>query len=259
MSRSSPPSLDGTTVFVIGGSTGIGRGIADALAAAGSRVVVFSRSDPFKADGEGPRFDWRPLDLSDLEGSRSRLTAAVEEFGGRLDAVFYSAIDYGARRARFSDVPEGEWFRQFNVNLHGLWLTLRLTLPVLRHKAPGLFVGVSSEVVYNGGPERSGYAATKAAAASLLSSLAQEDGGTSVRFVQILPERMVETAGVRRRRPEDFDYSSYMSPESFGGIAVELVRSRGEGLNGESLAVGDDGRIWRANEAPPPSQSRRSA
>jgi NAD(P)-dependent dehydrogenase (short-subunit alcohol dehydrogenase family) len=246
------------TVFVMGGSTGIGRGIAQALLAAGLQVVVFSRSNPDSQPGlEGAI--WQPIDFTDPQESRRRLEAAVHRYGASLDAVYYSAVYYGPKRAPLLQVSEQEWRDQLNVNLHGLWLTLTLTLPALRLRAPALFVGVSSEVVYNAGPDRSGYAATKAAAASLLNSLAQEESADGVRVVQVLPEKMVDTAGIRQRRPATFDYSDYMTPQTFERIALSLYHSRGEGFHGDSLVVGNDGEAWRVDEAPPVSQSRQTA
>ncbi|WLI10859.1 MULTISPECIES: SDR family NAD(P)-dependent oxidoreductase [Pseudomonas] len=255
MTKASPRS---NTVFVMGGSTGIGRGIAQALLGAGLQVVVFSRSSPTDQPGlEG--VIWRPIDLTDPGESRQRLDAAVQEFGSTLDAVFYSAVYYGPKRAPLLQVSEQEWRDQLNVNLHGLWLTLAATLPALRLRTPALFVGVSSEVVYNAGPNRSGYAATKAAAASLLDSLAQEEGPEGVRVVQVLPEKMVDTAGIRQRRPATFDYSDYMTPQTFQSITLNLYNSRGEGFHGDSLVVGHNGDAWRVEEAPPASQSKQSA
>lgn len=247
-----------STAFVVGGSTGIGRGIADALLADGRKVVIFSRSRPEGLESSS-RLVWAPMDLTQPEESRDQLAEAVGRHGATLDAVFYSAIHYGAGRAPFLSVTELEWRRQLDVNLHGLWLTLQGTLPALSRRSPALFVGISSEVVYNAGPERSGYAATKAAASSLLQSIAEESAEPAVRIVQLLPSGMVDTAGIRRRRPDGFDYSSYMQPSSFGRIAVELVRSRGEGLHGQSLVVTAEGEAEPVSLAPPVSQSRRSA
>jgi cyclitol oxidoreductase len=242
--------FNNTTVFVIGGSSGIGRGIADSLAEANARVIVLSRT-PHSS------LEWRPLDLAQPNESRLQLAAAVDEFGTQLDAVFYSAIYYGSKRASFSTVTEDEWRQQINVNLHGLWLSLSLTLPILQKRTPSLFVHLSSEVVYNAGPGRSGYAATKAAASNLMRSLAQEDPVGYVRLIQLLPAKMVDTIGVRSRRPSNFDYSDYMTPQHFQQAALQLLHTRGEGMHGESWVVGDHGQLSRIDENIPVSQSHR--
>ncbi|MCE0447593.1 SDR family NAD(P)-dependent oxidoreductase [Streptomyces tricolor] len=157
--------------LVVGGSTGIGRGVAQAWAEEGLDVLVLSRSAP---SGPGSdRLRWLATDLTDAAQVSESLALAADQ---PLHAVCYSAVHYGDRRALFRDCTEAEWRRQIDVNLHGLWLTLSRTLPALRRADdPGVFLGVSSEVVYNAGPGRSGYAASKAAGAALLDSLAQEE------------------------------------------------------------------------------------
>ncbi|QUQ64989.1 SDR family NAD(P)-dependent oxidoreductase [Kutzneria sp. CA-103260] len=240
-------SLTGRRMIVVGGSTGIGRGIADAWAGAGAEVVVCSRRRP----AVGPGLSWVRLDLSEPDHARERLVGLST---GRVDAACFSAVHYGDKRARFSEVSEVEWHTQLEVNVTGLWLTLRALLPALRRAQSGLFVGVSSEVAFNGGPGRSGYAASKAAAKSLLDSLTQEE--SHVRVVQVLPAGMVDSPGIRRRRPPDFDYSGYMAPSAFGRVAVELALSGGEGHHGDSLVVDGNGEWRSARGGLPVSQSR---
>jgi NAD(P)-dependent dehydrogenase (short-subunit alcohol dehydrogenase family) len=243
--------LAGHRSIVVGGSTGIGRGIADAWAAAGAEVTVLSRTRP-AGPGAG-LLRWERVDLTEPAHARARL---AESAGGRLDAVCFSSVHYGARRALFSDVSEQEWHDQLAVNTTGLWITLAATLPSLRAAGAGLFLGVSSEVAFNAGPARSGYAASKAAAKSLLDSVAQEEDGTRVRIVQVLPSGMVDSPGIRRRRPPDFDYSSYMKPSDFAGVATELGATAGGGHHGDCLVVGADGSWWSARDSAPVSQSR---
>ncbi|MEU9706116.1 SDR family NAD(P)-dependent oxidoreductase [Streptomyces sp. NPDC047981] len=243
--------------LVVGGSTGLGRGVADAWADSGLDVLVLSRSAPTGPGAD--RLRWTATDLTDSDQVARGLAEAA---AAPLHAVCYSAVHYGAGRALFRDCEETEWRRQIDVNLHGLWLTLSRTLPALRRAdAPGVFLGISSEVVYNAGPGRSGYAASKAAGSVLLDSVAQEEsaeapGAEALRVVQALPAEMVDTPGIRRRRPEGFDYSAYMSPASFGPLARELAATSGAGLHGAHLVVDGTGAWHPVGEGLPRSQSR---
>ncbi|GGT14653.1 MULTISPECIES: SDR family NAD(P)-dependent oxidoreductase [Streptomyces] len=245
--RTAPPA----TAVVVGGSTGIGRGIADAWAARGIETHVFSRSRP--AGPGGDSLVWHPLDFTDAAASAEALRSGLP---ARADLVCYSAVYFTSRREPFLDTGEADWLDQFAVNVHGLARTLRAVMPLLRAAAPGLFLHISSEVVYNAGPGRAGYAATKAAADSLVRSLAQETDPAEVRFVQALPAGMVDTPGIRARRPQDFDYSGYMAPAAFAPLADRLARTRGAAEHGEALVVQPDGSWSPVREGLPASQSR---
>ncbi len=243
------------TAAVIGGSTGIGRGVADAWAALGIETHVFSRSRPAGAGGD--RLHWHPLDLREAGEAKAALRSGLPD---RLGFVCYSAVYFTAGRAPFVETDEKDWMDQFAVNVHGLSWTLRAALPRLRTASPGLFLHISSEVVYNGGPDRSGYAATKAAADSLVRSLSQETDPAEVRFVQALPAAMVDTPGIRSRRPSGFDYSGYMTPAAFTPLATELVvRTGGLPHPAGALVVHHDGSWSSVGDRPPTSQSRPSA
>ena len=106
-------SLTGRRMIVVGGSTGIGRGIADAWAEAGAEVVVCSRNRPADAAHLG----WRRIDLTEPDLVRERL---AELGADRVDAVCFSSVYYGEKRANFGDVSEVEWRRQLEVNVTGL-------------------------------------------------------------------------------------------------------------------------------------------
>lgn len=251
------PDRNRRRALVVGGSTGIGRGVADAWAEAGLDVTVLSRSRPTGPGSE--RLRWAATDLTDADRVAEHLSLAATE---PLHAVCYSAVHYGDRRTLFRECTEAEWRRQLDVNLHGLWLTLSWTIPALRRTdRPGVFLGVSSEVVYNAGPGRSGYAATKAGASALLDSVAQEEtaelpGTEALRIVQALPAGMVDTPGIRRRRPDGFDYAAYMRPASFAPLARELAATAGAGLHGAHLVVDAEGAWYPVGERLPVSQSR---
>jgi NAD(P)-dependent dehydrogenase (short-subunit alcohol dehydrogenase family) len=245
-------NVNNTTVFIIGGSSGIGLGIANALAEANARVIVLSRTPPVDT---GQILEWRPLDLSYPEESACQLKRVVTEFGSQVDAVFYSAIYYGPKRRPFLTIAHEDWQQQLNVNLQGLWTCLSILLPALQKNSPGLFVHLSSEVVYNGGPGRVGYAATKAAASNLMRSVAQEDPQERVRLLELLPAKMVDTNGIRKRRPNDFDYTGYMTPQHFKKAALTLLQTRGEGMHGKSWIVDEQGFLSCIDHNIPISQS----
>lgn len=239
-----------TTAVVVGGSTGIGRGVADAWAAAGCRVLTMNRSRP---SGPGSdRLEHVPVDLADPHAALAVLDALPDE----IDLLCYSAVYFTGGRAALEQTTEADWETQWRVNVHGLWLLLRATLPALRRAAPSVVLSITSEVVYNAGPLRAGYAATKAAARGLVESVAQEEDPDVVRVVQAMPAHMVDSPGIRARRPDDFDFGAYMTGDDFAPLARELASQRGAGRAGQVLVVDHDGAYRALGDAVPSSQSR---
>lgn len=220
---------------VIGGSTGIGRSVGEAWAASGIETHVFSRTRPVGPGSEN--LLWHELDLRDVDRARAVLQSDVPT---EVSYVCYSAVFYTNKREKFIETRDRDWMDQFDINVHGLAWTLKATLPLLRRNAPGVFLHISSEVVYNVGPNRSGYAATKAAASSLIRSVSQETDPSEVRFVQALPAGMVDTPGIRSRRPPGFDYGTYMDPATFAPLATQIASTRGELLSGQEVVVHED-------------------
>jgi len=230
-------------------------GLAVGLDRAGYEVHVVSRSAPVGADVS--RLHWHECDLTDHVHTVDVLRDIARE---PLGVVCFAAAYYGKARHPLVDTPEFDWHRQVDVMMHGLWLTLKHSLPALVAEAPstpGLLLSVSSEVVFNGGPQRSGYAAVKAAASALVKSVRQEYPSDMLAVVEVLPQGMVDSPGIRNRRPNGFDYSAYMTPEDFYAVGYELGLARGVGLDGMSLAIQPGGK-WTGVESGtvPPSQSR---
>src|SRR3569833_1210629 len=68
---------------------------------------------------------------------------------------------------------------------------------------------------------------------------------------------MVDSPGIRSRRPASFEYSDYLTPEAFMPVAAHLGRTRGGEDDGRALVVQADGSWSHAPaDRPPPSQSR---
>jgi len=239
--------------FVVGGSTGIGAAIAAALRSKGLDVHVFSRTEP-----QSSLDTWHRLNVTDPDAVAQTIGRALALTEARLDVLAYAAVHYGSGRMTYLDTPRATFVQQWQVAFSGLDAVLRATLDTLRRARPGLVLHVSSEVAFNPGPGRAGYAAAKAAATSLVASLGGELAPQDLRVVQMLPAGMVDTPGIRSRRPAGFDYSSYMAPDAFAPLIHSIVETQAAAVAGRTLVVNPDG-SWRdIAEGQVASQSRRA-
>jgi 3-dehydrosphinganine reductase len=182
----------GQRALVTGGSSGIGRAIALALARAGAHVAVVARREgPLReteaalhaaAAGAGQRFAALSADVADPEQAARVVAACVEALGG-LDLV---VNDAGAARAlRFEDTPLAEFRRLLDVNFLGAVYVTRAALP---HLAPGSRIANVSSLA--GALAIYGYAAyapSKFALTAFSEVLRQELRGRGIAVAVLLP------------------------------------------------------------------------
>lgn len=169
----------GLRVWVVGGSTGIGRATALALAARGAQVMVSARGaaalDALAAEhrqaarerGEQRPLQAWPMDVTDLGAVRATAREILAQ--GPLDLVLYCAGHYRAMRATEFDMAELQ--RHLDINYRGALHVLDAVLPAMRERGSGHISLVSSVAGYRGLPQSLAYGPTKAALTHLAENL----------------------------------------------------------------------------------------
>ena len=172
-----PLDLTGRTAVVIGGTSGIGRVIAGALAEAGADVVPTSRRADLveeaaaEIEATGRRSLRVPSDVSDRASLDQLLAASVEAFG-KVDIMINCAGR--TKRVPSLDLSEADWNAIIETNLTG---TLRAAQIFGRHmvdRGYGRIINIASLSSFVALFEVAAYAAGKAGVASLTKSLAVE-------------------------------------------------------------------------------------
>ena len=200
-------ALDDRVALVTGGNRGIGRGLVDALAAAGATVAVTARSvDDANAvaarvRAAGGSASGHALDVTDI-GS---IAAAVDEVvarHGRLDVLVANA-GLGANHPA-EDVTEADWDEMMDVNAKGLFFTAQAAGRVMLAQGSGRIVAMSSQASLVGIRDHAVYCASKGAVNQLVRVLALEWGGRGVTVNAVAPT-FVYTPGTAERL-DDPDY-----------------------------------------------------
>ncbi len=166
--------LRGRLALVTGGSGGLGSAVATTLLGAGARVAVadlpgdrLTRAvDDLAAHGDVVAV---PADLSSPEGARDVVDHAIRELGGLH--VLVSAVGI-MRTAPMESVTDLDWTRTLDINLTGVFHTVRAAAEAIRTSGGGSIVTVSSVAGRSGRPHAAAYAASKAALLSLTKSAA---------------------------------------------------------------------------------------
>jgi len=188
--------------LVTGASQGIGRTIAERLAADGARVALCSRAqervDPVADAIDDADHDGEALavecDVRDRDAVEAFVDATVEAFGG-IDLLVNNAG--GEFVAPFSEISANGWKSIVDLNLHGTFHCSQAAGEHMRadDTAGGCIVNISSVNGQHPAPNESHYSAAKAAIIRLTETLAVEWAGDGVRVNCVAPG-LVQTPGV---------------------------------------------------------------
>ena len=174
--------------LVTGSSRGLGRSIAEAVLAAGDRLVATAR-DPKRladlVDRYGlDRIRAVALDVTDPAAARAAVQAAVDAFG-RLDVLVNNA-GFG-RIAAFEQTEEEEFRSQIDTNFYGVVNVTRAAVPVMRQQKSGHIIQISSVGGRLGSPGLSAYQAAKWAVGGFTEVLQQELAPLGIKVTAIEP------------------------------------------------------------------------
>jgi NAD(P)-dependent dehydrogenase (short-subunit alcohol dehydrogenase family) len=172
-------ALAGRVALVTGASRGIGAATAEALRAAGARVVRVARALP-----AGEDFLDVPADLTDA-AQVDALAGRVQREVGPPDVVVSNAGGFLLRPLEQTTVADFD--AQLAINLRAAFAVARAFLPMLRDAGRGSFVTVGSVADHVGFPENAAYAASKYGLRGLHETLLAEYRGTGVRLTLISP------------------------------------------------------------------------
>jgi 2-deoxy-D-gluconate 3-dehydrogenase len=243
--------LTGRVALVTGANTGIGQGIAVALARAGADVALVARRDPGETramvEAEGRRAHVVMADLSSIEPCQRIVDDTVAALG-RLDILVNNAGII--RREDALDFSEEDWDAVMNVNLKVLFF---LSQAAARHMTGwasqtgerGKIVNIASMLTFQGGIRVPSYTASKSGVGGLTKLMANEWAPKGINVNAIAPGYIAtnNTAALQadedrnRQIMERTPEGRWGDPADIGGAAVFLSSSAADYVQGHILAV----------------------
>lgn len=201
-------NLEGKTVIVTGGASGIGKAVAQEFLNLGSNVVVsdMNPEEPKFENADG-RLEYVITDVTNRESVSAMAKKAAERFG-KIDVLVNNAGINIPRLLIDTKAPKGEYElddavfdKVLNVNLRGVFLCTQEIGRYMTERKSGVIVNMSSECGLEGSQGQSIYAATKNAVNSFTRSWAKELGGLGIRVVGVAPG-ILEATGLRTSKYE---------------------------------------------------------
>ena len=188
-------SLADRTIVVTGGGSGIGKGVAAAVAEAGGDVVLVGRNadrlaaakdDITAAAGDGAgSVRYEPADVTN-EDEVSRMVEAATEWRGRLNGVVHCAGG-SETIGPITQVDSEAWRRTVDLNVNGTMYVLKHTAKEMVRGGGGSFIGISSVAASNTHRWFGAYGVSKSAIDHLMQLGADELGASWVRVNSIRP------------------------------------------------------------------------
>lgn len=199
-------SFKGKTALVTGSTSGIGRGIAETLAARGANIVLNGFGDAAAIEALrqeiATKYDVQVVydgaDMSKADQIQDMMTRAFERFGAIDILVNNAGIQYVAPIDEF---PIEKWDAIISINLTASFHTTRLVLPGMKKKKWGRIINIASAHALVASPYKSAYVAAKHGIAGLTKTVALEVATDGITMNAICPG-YVWTPLVEKQIPE---------------------------------------------------------
>ncbi|MFL5281271.1 MAG: SDR family NAD(P)-dependent oxidoreductase [Rhodopila sp.] len=247
----SPFDLTGKVALVTGGNSGIGLGMAKAMAEAGADIAIWGTNAAKNAAAAetlkpiGRKVLTLECDVGDEAAVEASIARTLDHFG-RIDGCFANAGVSGRGGHSFLEMSSDEWHRVTRINLDGAFYTFRAAANhMVKRGDGGLLVGTASLAAIEAAPRSEHYAATKGGMISMVRAMAVEFARHGVRAHSILPgwietnmtANAVATEGFQKKVLPRVPMRRWGEGDDFGGIAVYLMSSASKYHTGDTFVI----------------------
>jgi len=189
MPRAIFTDLEGKSVFITGGGSGIGAVLTEGFLEQGAKVAFVQRSDATAfCDEMEARHGSRPLfiacDITDIAALRAAIAQAAEVHGDPTVLINNAANDL---RHNTLEVTEAFWDENQAVNLKAYFFASQAVIPGMQRVGGGVIVNFSSIAYFRGFPEYPSYASANAGIMGLTRAHAREFGPDNIRVNALAP------------------------------------------------------------------------
>ncbi len=247
--------LTGKVALVTGGSQGLGKAMARALAQAGADIIISSRrEDALKAvlpevlQGTERRGEYIVADMLHRDQTNQLAKTALEKMG-RVDILVNNA---GTNRPQpIDEITDEDWDQVMELNLNSVMVLTRALVPQMKERKWGRIIHISSIMGFVSKEKRNGYSATKTALIGFAKASALDLGHHGITVNCIAPGPFLTELPASLLSPEEKQtfadrtaMGRWGQPDELAGPVLLLASDAGSYITGETLVV-DGGYIAR--------------
>jgi 3-oxoacyl-[acyl-carrier protein] reductase len=239
--------LAGQIAVVTGGSRGIGRAIAQALAAMQARVIINYVTNQVAAEdtrasieATGGQASLLCFDVADAAGTEQAFKAILDEWG-RIDILVNNA---GVTRDRLVlRMTEEDWQQVLQINLSGMYHCSKAAIRPMIRQRRGRIVNITSVIGIIGNAGQVNYAAAKAGAIGLTKALAKEVASRGITANAVAPG-LIETemtqglsAEAKTELIRQIPLGRWGTPQDVANCVGFLVSAQASYITGQVIQV----------------------
>ena len=245
--------LNGKIAVVTGGTKGIGKAIAVALAEAGADIAIVSRTPAPDIEKTilnlGRRYVHHSADFMKREQTKKVIPAVVQKTGG-LDILVNNAGII--RRSPAVEYPEEDWYATLEADLTATFILSKAAGQIMLKKGKGKIINIASVLAFQGGVNVTAYAAAKHGVVGLTRALANDWASRGVNVNALAPGFFVTELSEPIQK--DLDRSKSITartpagrwgrPDDIAGAAVFLASPASDFIHGIVLPVDGGWMAW---------------
>ncbi|MGV0921941.1 3-ketoacyl-ACP reductase [Empedobacter falsenii] len=219
--------LKGKNALVTGGSRGLGKAVALALAKEGVNVAVTGRNTKTLEEtveeirSFGVKADYSIFNVAEKVEVKMQLERLIESFGAFDILINNAGI---AAFGSFLEMPENDWEEIVRTNLFGPYYVSKAVIPSMVELGSGDIINVSSTAGLKGNAVTSAYSASKAGLIGLSESLMFELRKKNIRVTTLTPSTIASEMSKDVLKITDGNPEKVLQPEDFAQLIVDLLK-----------------------------------
>jgi len=250
-------ALSGKWALVTGATAGLGRAVAESLAASGANLIVHDLAAPREAaDSLASRFGVETISMAADLSRRAAIEGMMGDLLARLDGIDILVNNAVVRHfALVEDFSPERWEEALAVNLSAPFHLVRLALPAMKRRGFGRIINLGSIYSTRAVPERIDYVTTKTAIVGMTRAIAIETAATNITCNALCPG-VLPTPAIQSKIAADAagdgrsvgqatrDYLAARQPsgrfvatEGVGALAVLLCTPTARDITGAALPI----------------------